>query len=478
MLLDVLLGGVGKRLLPRDAEFQFTEHSGHLSHLVAVHLFDVTDHPEAELDYAQATAWMAERLSAAPFFTHRIQREVLNLDYPYWVSADVDLAEHLFVHEVQEPGWEPVSRYLSRVVGAPVDLTRPPWEMHLVTGVSGLDDMPGRLVAAVLKIHHSAGDGLAVQALTEKIYSSTWTPAKQPPEAAPPRRIGMALRTAVGLPSQVMRLIRGVRTTSSAVDDIAEAEGSGILTADQQLPSTPLNGLAGDEIVIGFVSFPLNDIQAIKKAVPGATVNDVLLATVSEALQAHLQEIGEKATPLAAKVPRSLRTVEQWSSANQLALLSVRLHNEVLEPLDRLTSIAASSRQAKERSEHFAVRAQRSRIETAPALLLWLTSKLKRVVPQPENPTRTNHSMVSNIPLRLDGLDLCGAPCVGVLANQPPVDRDLVRHFMCRGKDGLLTVNVCASVAVMPNLPRYLTLLRDAFANLRETKEGSGLGNR
>ena len=54
---------------------------------------------------------------------------------------------------------------LGRVLSAPLDLDLPPWELHVVTGVRGAHDLPDEAVIVCLKVHHSAGDGLALPAL-------------------------------------------------------------------------------------------------------------------------------------------------------------------------------------------------------------------------------------------------------------------------------------------------------------------------
>ncbi|WP_308115615.1 MULTISPECIES: WS/DGAT domain-containing protein [Rhodococcus] len=55
-------------------------------------------------------------------------------------------------------------------------------------------------------------------------------------------------------------------------------------------------------------------------------------------------------------VPRSMRQIAEWESANQLALLTVDLHTDVEDPVERLTRIRDSALRAKGRSSHPAVR--------------------------------------------------------------------------------------------------------------------------
>lgn len=64
-------------------------------------------------------------------------------------------------------------------------------------------------------------------------------------------------------------------------------------------------------------------------------------------------------------VPRSMRKVEEWQSANQLVTLSVDMHTSVAAPLERLALIAESSRSEKVRTSHPATRRVDAAIETA-----------------------------------------------------------------------------------------------------------------
>lgn len=475
MAIGFGFAGTGERLQPRDAEFHFNERPGHRSHLVAVHMFDATGVPGARLTAEQAQRWMERRLGFAPFFTRRIRREFWDLDYPYWVPVEVDLAEHVFVHAVDEPGWRPVEALLSDVVAEPVDLTRPPWELHVVTGVTGVHDVPGDLVAVFLKLHHSAGDGLAVRELTLRMYADVPEPDAVPSRPPAPAAPMMAARAAATLPWRVGTAVRAIRGSREAMDQVEAAESSGEIDAVTSLPPTRLNGKAVGEVAVDFMTFDLGEVSAIRAAVPGATVNDVLLATVAGALREYLGEDGAPMVgPLAAMVPRSVRGIERWSSSNQLVVLAISLHADVDDPIARLGLIAGSSRRAKERSDFLPAREVAARKETTPSLLMKLTSRVSRMASEAADRPRPSHTMVSNIPLDAEGLEFCGAPHAAVLPNQPPIDGDLLRHFLCRGRGTQLTVNVCADSTAVPDLDRYLVLLRRSFEELHGAAAEAG----
>lgn len=464
--VERILGPRAERLMPRDADFFYGEYPGHRNHLVTALFFDSAGHPAAEVDVEGASAWLAERLHYAQFFTHRIQREVLDLDYPYWVAADIDLSQHVHVHAVTERGWGPVGEVLAQVVAEPVDLTVPPWEMHVVTGIRGAHDLPEKAVGVFLKVHHCAADGMAMRELTYRIFSDEV--AGEPAEGeSMASRAGMAARAVGTLPRNAARFGKGIAVTKAAEKRVQESESSGDLVRSEKVRSTVLNGKASGEIAIDFVILPMDDVGRIRKAVPGCTVNDVLMAVVSGALResgANDEEFSR--SQLVAKVPRSVRSLEAWHSANQLAMMSIPLHNREPDPLVRLRAICESSRKVKQRTDDVNVRRRAARIESTPAILMNAAAWGARVGTQNVAGERRDHTMVSNIPIDSTDRVFCGAPAMEILPNQPPGDGDLLRHYMCFKSRDELTLNVLADKSVLPDVATYCVLIKKSFDDL------------
>ncbi len=460
-----------QRMDPRDAEYLFGERPGHRNHLVSVEFFDTAESGDIPVDVQTVTEWMTARLHIADFFTHRVQREVLGLDYPYWVPAPVDLSRHVAVHEADGPGWAPMQRLLSAILSGPVDLSRPPWELHVVRGLHGVHGMPGSMTAVCLKVHHCAADGLAMRALSKRLYSVV--PERDSEPAICPRiplvRAVAALRAVAGVPGALVRFRRGLAFTGRARSEAEAAERAGELPAPAASQPAALNGAASGRTVVDFTTLPLARVDTVRRAVPGATVNDVLLATVGGALR-RLTLGGEDyaQVPLVAKVPRSVRGIEGWGAANMLVLMQIPLRNEVDDPLDRLAAIAAAARAEKARSGSRAVRAAAARIETSPAWLLKASAAGARFTPA----GRAGNTIVSNIALDAPGRVFLGARGCGALPNQPAGDGDLLRHYLCFGDTDVLTLNICADPAAVPDVAAYSAALSDAFGELYAAGRG------
>ena len=67
------------------------------------------------------------------------------------------------------------------------------------------------------------------------------------------------------------------------------------------------------------IRLQLDDLRAIKSTVPGATINDVVLATVGGALRGYLLAKDElPSDPLIAMAPISVRSQEERGAAGNL----------------------------------------------------------------------------------------------------------------------------------------------------------------
>ncbi|RVW07412.1 DUF1298 domain-containing protein [Prescottella agglutinans] len=459
---------------PRDADFVYNESDGHLGHLLAVYLFDTSQQPAAELSQNDAADWVAARLGHNRMFTHRIRRVPLGLAHPYWEPiANLDLDEHVRVRVITESGWAPVQQHLDTLLTSRMDLTRPPWELHFLTGITGIDRHPGRLTAVVLKAHHSAGDGLAVLELAEKIFSDEVCPASRVP-ATRFLRGRMFARSVLGLPRQLYRFAKDVPGNRAAVHAVNDAAKSGQWMENVEHPAIRFNGTVSGFGSLAPITLPASAIRLVRESVPDVTANDVLLAVVGGALARYLAEKGEPHEgSLVAMVPRSMRKVEAWESANQLAVMGVDMHTDITDPLDRVVRVARSSTSEKIRTSNIAVRRQAASMATAPPPLLRLMAySRKKITPDLTRP-RYQHTMVSNMPFSIEGFTLNGAPAAAVIGAQPPVDGDGLRHFVVTAAGGNLMLTVVADSATMPDLDHYLDLVRTSLAELEEAAAGT-----
>ena len=117
-------------------------------------------------------------------------------------------------------------------------------------------------------------------------------------------------------------------------------------------PRTSLNGAVSNRKRFSSLSIPLEDAKLIRRTF-GGTVNDVILAGVAGGLRRLLDARGEVVEhALVAMVPVSTRPEDEGDAlGNQISAMLVTLATDVDDPVERLATIAQSTRVAKEQEQ-------------------------------------------------------------------------------------------------------------------------------
>lgn len=466
-------GGV-TQLTPQDAEFVYNDGERLNSNSTGVHFFDTTGeaHP---ITHEEALEWMRDRLGLSSIFTHRLQRVPLELDYPFWVRDEAfDLARHVHVEPVEGPGWNALRRHVSRITAGRIDLRRPPWEIHFLTGVTGIEGLPDRMTVAIWRSHHAAGDGLSSRDLCARLFSSDRASAPPAPLHAAPSRLTLFRNAVAAFPANWRNFRRGLAFTGEAANRVAAQVASGqIVEPPEARPATRFNAGITPDLTFDVVTFDSTRIRAVQSALGDVTFNDILLATISGAMGAYLQEQSE--TPdgsLAAMVPMSLRGTRKGVSttqdrrANHLVLMTVDLHTDISDPISRVRAIRRSANLEKWRHRNADVQAAASRIDTSPAWLLHLVGRVlvRRRIRSPRS--QRYNTMISNIPWTGDTGMLRGAPAVWGFGLLGIVDGDGLRHLIISRTDDEIQLSFCADTAMLPDTDRYRHLLLASFGEL------------
>jgi WS/DGAT/MGAT family acyltransferase len=115
-----------------------------------------------------------------------------------------------------------------------------------------------------------------------------------------------------------------------------------------EAPRTFINRSLTARRSVAFAAAPLDDLRTAKAAF-GATVNDVFLASCTQALRAYLLRHGETLDrPLVVSVPVSVHGEAAADRAtNQVSNMFVRLPVHVEDPVEQLHAVKADTRDAK-----------------------------------------------------------------------------------------------------------------------------------
>jgi WS/DGAT/MGAT family acyltransferase len=196
-----------------------------------------------------------------------------------------------------------------------------------------------------------------------------------------------------------------------------------------EVPVTRLNARISAHRVWDDVRCTLAELKPARKAVEGATINDVCLAIVAGGMRRYLKAKRDlPETTLWTVVPISTRTPEQAKDCgNQLSLMRTPLHTEIADPKKRLAAIVKDTRDKKAMQKGVAVSVLLDVVQNLPGALVGLAA---RAVPFADPPAVTN-TMVTNVPGPNVPYYFLGAKNVRSTDCMPMMDGGGVLHSVC-----------------------------------------------
>ena len=347
-----------KQLTGLDGSFLYMETPTSFGHVNGLAIYE---RPSADFDPYQAVyRRFASKVGELEPMRRRIVEVPLHLDHPYWIDdPDFDLDFHIRHMSLAPPGrTDQLADQIARIVGRPMDRTRPLWEVYVIEGLE--DDT----WALLTKYHHATIDGAS--GVLMMTLMNDLTPDAPPPGESPawePDEIPSDLEL---LRLTIANLIRNpakaMRTQLRMVRDVANAAGITSVGAAAQQAGAAIKALTsrggdGPRVSLPMSSAPptpwnksitahrrfamrnskLSDLKRIK-AETGGTLNDIVMAICAGALRNYLIE--HDALPdraLRAMVPVSIRTgdeAEPWT--NRVSGLVVDLPTHLELPLERV----------------------------------------------------------------------------------------------------------------------------------------------
>lgn len=422
-----------KQLSGLDANFLYLETPSQFGHVSSVSVYE---RPERK-DFRPFDEWMAQvdqRLHLLEPLTRKLVNVPLGLDHPFWVEdPDFDLEFHVRHTAVAPPGSdEQLADLVARIVGRPLDRSRPLWESYVIEG------LPGDQFAILTKVHHATIDGASgAELLTLMLDTSPrgGEVASAPvPRARPPRMPSTAeVLAATGL-SLARKPGRMLVISARTMRDVGKATRNPLLVAAADQLRSSLRGPLGTLLNAGrrrpeerdapplrlpslnaprtrfnrsitphrkfaFRSTSLGTVKAIKNAL-GATVNDVVMAACAGGLRTYLAGHGELPDePLTAMVPVSVRTgneTEKWT--NRVSGIVATLPTDEPDPLKRVLKV------------HEAMVTAKGLFDALPA---------ERLIDFAEFPPPAVFTRASRMATRFELANRFGAPVNVVISNVP-----------------------------------------------------------
>jgi diacylglycerol O-acyltransferase len=283
-------------------------------------------------DLAGARLLLEERLAAIPRLRQRLAEVPFGCGRPIWVDDPrFDVGAHVEQVRCRQPGDHAALLDAAvEMVTSPLDRSRPLWRAVLVT------DLRDSTAAVVLVLHHVVADGIGglavLAALVDEAAASGRIPAPtRRPRPAPTWRQLLADASTSRLRS-LRRIPQGTATLRAAVAELGQHR-------PDPAPESSLNRATGPRRQVRTVEADLGAIREAAHA-HGATVNDVMLAAVSGALNTLLAARGESVPTLVVSVPVSARTRASTEAlGNQTGVMPVRV--PMIQPVGaRLVEVA------------------------------------------------------------------------------------------------------------------------------------------
>lgn len=466
---------------PIDAAMLFLESAHTPFHVSTVSIYDPSTCPGKPPSYEDIVEAVRVSLPAAPTFRRKIVRVPFDLDHPWWIEDEnFNLNFHMYHTALPKPGnWRQFREQVSRLMSRPLDLSRPPWEMAVIEGLDGIEGLPPGCFATVLKVHHCAVDGQTGVSIINALHQSSpdekpkklkdhWQPEKPPSTRQLTRR---AARNAIRQPFAIARPV--LSNARALVRSAFRERNRGDTGRDLSAPGTILNVPISAHRIFDYSDCALEDMKRVRRAVEGATVNDVCLTVTAQAMRRYLlakDALPEE--PLVTVIPISTRKPGKKAlSGNQIAITRISMCTDIEDPIERLQAIVAQTSEKKAVQEGVVMSVLQDVVHNLPGLLIGAAARAVPLVVASNN-SFTN-TMVTNVPGPSEPIYMLGAQAVGMFGSPPLTDGGAVLHSV-GSYNGRFMFSFMACRETLHDPDFYRECFDEAIREVIEAAQNSG----
>lgn len=469
-----------------DASFLYLETPNAPMHIGGVSIVDPNT-PNGRLDLRMLRDLLASRIHTSRTFTQRLVGVPLKLGNPYWVEdEDFDLDNHLSRTQLPEPGgWKELSELMAWEFSRPMDRDKPLWEILFVEGLETVGGVPPGAVALISKIHHAAIDGVSGSEIMSAVYDPSPEPrriaaAAPAPRPETPSKTGLskaAFSKATLLKGTGRHLLKVPKALSGTLGETVKGVvKSGAIWGLKRIkpppipftaPRSRLNVPVSNQRAWSAAILSFDRIKALRPAVAGATVNDVVLAVCAGALRRYLLEkddLPEK--PLVAMVPISVRGEDQRGAmGNQVSAMLVSLATDVDDPLERLRRVHDGAAAAKVHHQAIGARTLSDYSQFIPFGLAGVGARLYTRMHLAERHRPIFNLVITNVPGPQVPLYVAGARLLAHAGAAPIFDgMGLILPIFSYA--GRLAIGATTDREIMPDVDVFTDYLKDALDEL------------
>ena len=465
-----------QQLSGQDASFVYMETPSTPMHIGSVGIYDPSTAPGGFVRFKDILKFIETRLGGARSFRERLVRVPLDLDHPYWIQdPDFDIEYHVRHIALPSPGdWRQLCIQVARLHSRPMDLTKPLWEFIIVEGLDNIEGLPKGCFALVAKVHHAAIDGMSGVEMSAAVHDPSPDKANRfddigwKPEAKP----GIGELLISGYFNTLRQPLRYVETMARSVPGLTRLaneirKGDISIAGARTPPKTRFNAKVSPHRVFDGVPFLLNDVRAIKDAVPGATVNDAILAIIGGGLRIYLNDKGElPEANLTAMAPISVRQEgEKAALGNLVSAMVVSLGTHIADPIERLAHIHADAVNSKGLTNAVGARTLTDYSQLIPSGLAGLGARLYTRLGVANATSPVFNVVATNVPGSRVPLYFCGAKMVKMFGLGPIFDSVGLINTIYSYVDEIAISFTCDR-DMMSDPDVYAAALRQSFAEL------------
>jgi diacylglycerol O-acyltransferase / wax synthase len=447
-------------LSARDAWFLYAERSSTPLDLGTVYIFEGGSRVPGGRGALGIEDTIRERIHLVPRYRQRIHRVPANLAHPVWVDdPHFDLGAHVRREVLPPPGdGAALRRLVMRILSRPLDMRRPLWEMTIVTGLSR------DRVVIVNRAHHAMVDGASsVDILTLLLDVTTETFTPEPPDKEwEPRSAPTNWQLMRPVLWNVGAQRKDERTMLPAVWKTTRVPWRSLFKLSGKIvtprPDLFFNRKIGTQRTGRGLKVPLAAFKALKDRF-GCTVNDAVLAVVSEGLHRWFKVRGENA-PEKVRVfcPVSVRGEGgRGRIGNQISGMVLELPTGDLPMQERLRRINVTTGDLKRTRQAVAADKLAGLADWAPPTLLVLAGRLM------SNPQAGANINVTNVPGPQFPLYSGGAELLEVWPFAP-LYPSMGLGIAIVSYNGDAYFGLTADPGIVPDVEEFTTALREAAA--------------
>ncbi len=457
-----------RQLNQNDALFLASESAHSNSNVSLVQIYDPSTAPGGRLRFKSVLALVESRLHRSPIFRQKLRQVPFGLDDPYWIEDEnFDLEYHVRNIALPKPGdWRQFCIQASRIHARALDLNRPLWEIYVIEGLDSLLDLPKDSFALLTKLHHAAIDVEQGTEIITLLHDATpLSPKVEPPVPwfpdSPPSDLELACRGVMHMATSPRRLARPIVNAFARVVPAARSFASELLQRQESVPVTRFNTIVSPYRVFETRRFLLDEFREIRRLVPGATINDTVLAVCAGALRRYLEANDELPDEdLTTMTPVYVR---DSGGKPQVEWMNLALGVNIADPVKRLAFVKARTAASELMSRAISARELTDIGTHAPAATLALTGKmLGRALLGAGRRAPLANCAITNVPGPTVPIYLNGARMTYFSAIMP-INDGLGLVFAVTSFDGKVIISPTSCREQMPDPEAFAQCVRDCF---------------